>query len=175
MSEPTSLYRRHRFPAEIISHCVWLYYRLPISFLWRAVDQDGTVLAILVQSRRNATAAKKVFRTRLKGVCFVPRVLITDKRASYGVAHKDMLSSTEHRRSTYVNNRVENSPQPTRQTERARTRFPSPGHAHRFLSAFSDSSSHCRPRRHRLPARASQIERASCLQVWRDITGTVAA
>jgi len=65
-------------------------------YLWRAVDQDGNVLDILVQSRRDARAAKKFFRKLLKGLCDVPRVLITDKLASYSVAHREMLPSVEH-------------------------------------------------------------------------------
>jgi putative transposase len=77
-------------------------------YLWRAVDQAGNVLDILVQSRRNAPAAKKFFRRLLKGLRYVPRVLVTDKLASYGVAHRRLMRSVEHRRSKYLNNRVEN-------------------------------------------------------------------
>src|SRR5947209_5129573 len=106
-------------------------------YLWRAVDQDGNVLDILVQSRRDARAARKFFRKLLKGLCYMPRVLITDKLASYGVAHREMLPGVEHRRSKYLNNRAENSHQPTRQKERAMQKFRSPGGAQRFLSAFS--------------------------------------
>jgi len=121
--------------------------------LWRAVDQEGIVLDILVQSRRDARAATTFFRKRLNGLCDVPRVLITDKRASDGVAHRDMLPNVAPRRSTYLNNRAENAHQPTRQKERALKRFTSPGHAQRVLSAFSGISPHVRPRRHRLTAR----------------------
>ena len=87
-------------------------------YLWRAVDQDGVVLEILVQSRRNAKAAKRFFGKLLKGLRYVPRVLVTDKLARYQVAHREMLASVEHRRSKYLNNRAENSHQPTRQQER---------------------------------------------------------
>ena len=79
------------FPAEIISHGVWLYFR------WRAVDQDGHVLDILVQSRRNKQAAKKFFRKLLKGLCYVPWVLITDQLQSYGAAKREILPGVEHR------------------------------------------------------------------------------
>jgi putative transposase len=79
----------------------------------------------------------------------VPRVIVTDKFGSYQVAHCELLASVEHRRSKYLNNRVENSHQPTRQRERAMRRFTSPGHAQRFLSAFSGISPHFRPGRHR--------------------------
>jgi putative transposase len=74
-------------------------------YLWRAVEQDGNVLDILVQSRRNAPAAKKFFRRLLKGLRYVPRVLVTDKLASYGVAHRRLMRSVAHRRSKYLNNR----------------------------------------------------------------------
>ena len=74
-------------------------------YLWRAVDQDGNVLDILVTSRRDATAATRFFRKLLKGLRSVPRVLVTDKLASYGVAHRRLIPSVEHRRSKYLNNR----------------------------------------------------------------------
>jgi putative transposase len=74
-------------------------------YLWRAVDQDGVCLDVLVQRRRNAKAAKKFFRKLLKGLRYAPRVLVTDKLGSYQVAHREMLSSAEHRRSKYLNNR----------------------------------------------------------------------
>ena len=210
MSTATPSYKGHRYPVEIINHCVWLYFRFPLSlreveelmlvrgvavsyetirrwcakfgqayanqlrrrrprpgdkwhldevfveingtlcYLWRAVDQHGNVLDVLVQSRRNAVAAKKFFRKLLKGLRYVPRVLVTDKLGSYRVAHRELMSSVEHRRSRYLNNRAENSHQPTRQRERAMKRFKSIRHAQRFLSAFSGISPHFRPRRHLL-------------------------
>jgi transposase-like protein len=88
-------------------------------YLWRAVDQYGAVLDILVTSRRNAQAATRFFRKLLKGLRYAPRVLITDKLASYGVARRRLMPGVEHRRSKYLNNRAENSHQPTRQRERA--------------------------------------------------------
>jgi putative transposase len=106
-------------------------------YLWRAVDQEGTVLDILVTSRRDAKAATRFFRKLLTGLRFVPRVLVTDKLASYGVAHRRLMRSVEHRQSKYLNNRAENSHQPTRARERAMKRFRSAGGAQRFLSAFS--------------------------------------
>ncbi len=80
-------------------------------YLWRAVDQDGNVLDILVTSRRDATAATRFFRKLLTGVRSGPRVLVTDKLASYGVAHRRLIRSVEHRRSKYLNNLAENSHQ----------------------------------------------------------------
>jgi putative transposase len=81
------------------------------------VDQDGSVLDILVTSRRDAKAATRFSRTLLTGLKYVPRVLVTDKLASYGVAHRRLIPGVEHRRSTYLNNRAENSHQPTRARE----------------------------------------------------------
>ncbi len=98
-------------------------------YLWRTVDQEGNVLDILVQSRRNKGAAKKFFRKLLKGSEYVPRVLITDKLGSYGAAKREMLPGVEHRQSRYLNNRAENSHQPTRKRERVMQRFKSAGHA----------------------------------------------
>ena len=211
---PSSLYKGHRFPVEIISHCVWLYHRFPLSlrdveqmmaqrgvsvsydtihqwcrkfgqtyatglrrrqacpgdkwhldevfikirgktyYLWRAVDQHGIVLDILVTSRRDAKAATRFFRKLLTGLESVPRVLVTDKLASYGVAHRRLIPGVEHRRSKYLNNRAENSHQPTRARERAMRRFRSAGGAQRFFSAFSGISPHFRPPppTHRSPA-----------------------
>ena len=141
-------------------------------YLWRAVDQHGNVLDVLVQSRRNALAAKKFFRKLLKGPRYVPRVIVTDKLASYQVAHRELVPSVAHRRSRYLNNRAENSHQPTRQRERAMKRFTSPGHAQRFLSAFSGISPHFRPRRHLLSAADYRQVMADRFTVWRQVTGT---
>ena len=79
-------------------------------------------------------------------------MLVTDKLRSYQVAHRAVMPSVEHRQSRYLNNRAENSHQPTRQRERAMKRFRTPGGAQRFLSAFSGISAHFRPRRHLLSA-----------------------
>ncbi len=119
-------------------------------YLWRAVDQDGHVLDILVQSRRDKAAAKKFFRRLLKNLAYVPRVIITDKLASYGAARREVLPSVEHRQHKRLNNRAENAHQPTRERERRMRRFTSPGHAQRFLAADGPIGSHCRPRRHHL-------------------------
>jgi putative transposase len=106
-------------------------------YLWRAVDQEGNVLDILAQSRRNKAVAKKFFRRLLKGLQYVPRVLITDKLASYGAAKREALPSVEHRQHRRLNNRAENAHQPTRERERRMRRFKSPGHAQRFLAAIA--------------------------------------
>src|SRR5690242_14761342 len=104
-------------------------------WLWRAVDQDGLVLDILVQSRRDKRAAKRLLRKLLKRQCRPPRVLITDKLASYGAAKKEITPGVEHRQHKGLNNRAENSHQPTRRRERQMKRFKSAGQAQRFLAA----------------------------------------
>jgi putative transposase len=154
---------------------VFLKINGKLQYLWRAVDQDGNVLDILVQSKRNTQAAKRFFRRLLKEYEYVPRVIVTDKLRSYGAAHRQVMPSVEHRSSKYLNNRSENSHQPTRQRERAMRRFTSPGHAQRFLSAFSGISPHFRPRRHLLTARDYRTEMHHRFTSWRTITGCAPA
>jgi putative transposase len=235
MNPPPNLYKRHRFPAEIISHCVWLYFRFCLSYrdveelmaargviltyeavrywcrkfgqtyaqrlrhrrprpgdkwhldeilltinkehhyLWRAVDQDGYVLDILVQRRRDKRAAKRFFRKLLKRLTYVPRVIITDKLRSYGAAKREILPGVEHRQHRYLNNRAENSHQPTRQRERRMQRFKSAGHTQRFLAAYDPIAQHFRPRRHRFSAPKYRQEMRQRFQTWREITGLVPA
>jgi putative transposase len=225
-------YKGFRFPAEIISHGVWLYHCFPLSlrevqemmlqrgiivshetvrqwcakfgqtyanglrrrrarpgdtwhldevfitingkrhYLWRAVDQHGNVLDILVTSRRDGKAATRFFRKLLKGLEYVPRVLVSDKLGSYGVARRRLTPGVEHRRSKYLNNRAENSHQPTRARERVMRKFTSAGHAQRFLSAFSGISPHFRPRRHLLSAGEYRREMDTRFTTWNEITGT---
>jgi putative transposase len=119
-----------------------------LHYLWRAVDQDGDVLDILVQSRRDKKAAKKFFRKLLKGLRYVPRVIITDKLRSYSAAKAEMMPGVEHLQHKYQNNRAENSHQPTRLREKVMRRFKSADHAQRFLSVFGIITSYFRPGRH---------------------------
>jgi putative transposase len=138
-------------------------------YLWRAVDQDGNVLDILVQRWRDKKAAKKFFRKLLKGLTSVPRVIITDKLKSYGAAKQEILPGMEHRQHRYLNNRAENSHQPTRQRERRMQGFKSPGHAQGFLSAYGLIAHHCRPRRHRWSAPEYRQEMRQRFDTWRGI------
>jgi putative transposase len=142
-----------------------------LHYLWRAVDQHGNVLDILVQSRPNKGAAKKFFRKLLKGCQYVPRVLITDKLASYGAAKQEVLPSVEHRQHKRLNNRAENSHQPERQRERTMRRFKSAGHAQRFLAAFSLIREHFCPGRHRLGAKRYRAVLQERFAIWNTITG----
>src|SRR5262249_40797956 len=140
--------------------------------LWRAVDQDDNVQDILVQSRRNKKAAKKFFRKLLKGLQYVPRVIITEKLKSYGAAKREILRGVEHRQSRYLNNRCEHSHRPTRQREYRMQGFKSAGHAQRFLLAYGPLAQHFRPRRHRLAASASREEMQNRFESWAEITET---
>ncbi|SDD85206.1 putative transposase [Streptomyces prasinopilosus] len=109
-------------------------------YLWRAVDADGNVPGILVQSRRDTAAARRFFRRLLKKTRTVPRVIVTDRLRSYGAAHREVMPCVEHRSHKGLNNRAENGHQPTRQRERAMKGFRSTGGAQRFLAAFSGLS-----------------------------------
>jgi putative transposase len=106
-------------------------------YLWRAVDQDGEVLDILVQKHRNQHAAQRFFRQLLKGLLYVPRLIVTDRMGSYGAAHHELLRSVTHCQGRRLNNRAEVSHPPTRQRERQMRRFKSAGQAQRFLSVHS--------------------------------------
>ncbi len=127
-----------------------------------------------MQPRRDAAAARKFFRKLLKGLRYVPRVVITDKLARYGAAKRDVLPGVEHRRHTGLNNRAEHAHQPTRERERRMRRFKRPGHAQRFLAADGPLATHFRPRRHRLTAEAYRATRAERFATWRAVTGTPA-
>ena len=129
------------------------------------------MLDILVQPRRDGNAAKRFFRRLLKGLQYVPRVIITDKLQSYGVAHRQLIPKVEHRQSRYLNNRAENSHRPTRRRERQVQRFKSPGQAQDFLSAHAFIHGHFHPRRHLLTASSYRAIRAEAFNIWHQETG----
>jgi len=114
---------------------VFLCINGALHYLWRAVDQHGVVLDILVQDRRNGSAAKRFFKRLLAGLKYRPRRLVTDGLRSYGVAKRELLPEVRHRNSQYLNNRAENSHRPTRRREQQMQRFKSAGQAQRFLFA----------------------------------------
>ena len=139
-------------------------------YLWRAVDQHGAVLDVLIQSKRDGNAATRFFRILLKHQCHPLRVLVADKLRSYQVAHRTAMLTVEHRQNKYLNNRCENSHQPTRQRERAMKGFRSVGSAQRFLAAFSRISPHFRPPTHRMTATDYRTDMADRFQVWGQAT-----
>jgi len=140
--------------------------------LGQAVNHDGNVLDIVVQWRHDKKAAKKFFKRLLKGMQFVPRVLITDKLKSYDAVNREVMPGVEHRQSRYLNNRCENSHRPTRQHQPRMQRCKSPGHAQQFLSADGPISQHFRPRRHLLTASEYRQEMKNRFENWAEITGT---
>jgi putative transposase len=236
MTTPTrSRYAGHRFPAEIISHAIWLYFRFPLGlrmveemlaargiivshetvrqwarkfgqafanqirrrlpgagdkwhldevviviagvkhWLWRAVDQTGFVLDVLVQSRRDKQAAKRLLRKLLKRQGRTPRVMITDKLASYSAAKREVIPGVEHRRHKGLNNRAENSHQPTRRRERQMKMFKSAGQAQRFLSAHDQINNLFPLCREHVTATEYRAARTRAFEIWADITGATAA
>ena len=224
-------YTGHRFPSELISYTVWLYYRFPLSlrmveemlafrgievshetirqwglkfgqefaniirrrlpqpgdkwhmdevvlkiagkthYLWRAVDQHGVVLDVLVQRRRDKKAAKRLLRKLLKKQGRVPRVMVTDKLKSYAAAKKDLNLGGEHRQHKGLNNRAENSHQPTRRRERQMKRFKSARQAQRFLSAHDQINNLFLLPRHLTPATDYRADRDRAFQAWHDVCG----
>lgn len=224
------LYRRHRFPAEVIAHAVWLYFRFPLSlrmvedllaargvivshqtvrlwtekfgrdfandirrrsagrlgdkwyldevvitiggkkhWLWRAVDQDGFVLDVLVQSRRNAKAAKRLMRKILKGQGRSPRVMITDKLRSYGAAKREIMPGVEHRSHKGLNNRAENSHQPVRRRERIMKRFKSARQLQCFVSIHDPIANLFHIPRHDIPSAHHRELRTAAMKMWHQI------
>ena len=234
MSTIASSYRGYRFPPEIISHSVWLYFRFSVSYrdveelmaergvtvtyetirtwcerfgrdyakriraqrgplgdtwhldevfiriggrlqyLWRAVDQDGSVLDILVQSRRSKKAAARFFRKLLRGLKYAPRVVVTDRLASYIAPCAELLPNTVHRRDKGLNNRAENSHQPTRERERRMRGFKSARHAQRFLSLFDMVADLFSVGRHLLSAASYRKALGRRFVQWRELTGVSA-
>jgi putative transposase len=224
------LYRRHRFPGEVIAHAVWLYFRFPLSlrmvedmlaargiivthqtirlwaekfgrhfandirrrsvgrlgdkwhldevvisirgekhWLWRAVDQDGFVLDVLVQSRRNAEAAWRLMRKLLKAQSHAPRIIITDKLRSYDAAKAKIMPGVEYRSHKGLNNRAENSHQPTRRRERTMKRFKSRRHLQRFVSIHDPIANLFHIPRHDIPSNHHRELRAAAMQMWNEI------
>lgn len=143
-------------------------------WLWRAVDQNGNALDILLQSRRNTQAAKRFMRKLMKHYG-VPRVIITDKLRSYGAVKRDLVPGLEHRNHKGLNNAAEVSHKPIRRRERVMGRFKSPCHAQQFLSAHDQINALFRPRRHQLFAISYRHTRSDAFAVWKDITCDIGA
>ncbi|MFC0387190.1 IS6 family transposase [Muricoccus vinaceus] len=146
---------------------VYLRINGELFYLWRAVDQHGVVLDVLVQKRRNGTAAKRFFKRLLADLKYKPRKIITDGLRSYGVAQREILPDARHRTSRYLNNRAENSHRPTRRRERQMQRFKSCEQAQRFLSAHGVIYGHFRPRRHLMSAGEYRHARDNAFRVWK--------
>jgi len=205
-------YKRHRFPPDVISYSVWLYYRFNLShrdiedllaergitvtresirlwcikfgalysrrlkrkhrcygdtfyidevfvkingkqhYLWRAVDQDGEVVDVFLQARRDGASAKRFFKRLLRSNAGEPRKIVTDKLRSYGVAHRELIPDAVYDTTQYANNRAEQSHESTRVRERGMRRFKSLRQALRFLDAHASVSNLFNLRRHKIGA-----------------------
>ena len=219
-------YKRHRFPPDIISYAVWLYYRYNLShrdiedllaergiivtresirlwcikfgalytrrlkrkhrgygdtfyidevfikingkqnYLWRAVDQDGEVVDVYLQAKRDGAAAKRFFRRLIRNNRGEPRKIVTDKLRSYGVAHRELIPETVHSTQQYENNRAEQSHEATRVRERGMRRFKSVGQAQRFLGAHAAVSNLFNLGRHLVRAEHYRNLRESPFADW---------
>jgi putative transposase len=136
--------------------------------LWRAVDQDGDMIDILVQRRRNQKSAERFFRRLLKGQGGEPRWLVTDKLRSYDAAHRTIMPTVPHLSHVYANNRAEVSHQPTRQREYHMRGFKSPTQTQRFLTLHGLTHNLFRLGRHLMRAVNYRRLRAQAFQVWQD-------
>ena len=139
-------------------------------YLWRAVDAEGEVLDVLVQSKRDKRAALKLMRKLLKKMRFVPDKFVTDDLRSYGAAARDLGISHRHQCGRWRNNRAENSHQPTRRRERKMQGFKSAGSAQRFLSFHAATYNTFNVQRHLISAKTHRAFRAAAMQIWRDVT-----
>jgi putative transposase len=219
-------YKRHRFPPDIISYAVWLYFRFNLShrdiedllaqrgvtvsreairlwcikfgaiftrrlkrkhrgygdtffldevfvkingkqhYLWRAVDQDGEVVDVFLQAKRDGAAAKRFFKRLLRSHGGEPRKIVTDKLRSYGVAHRELMPDVIHDNSQYANNRAEQSHEPTRVRERVMRWFKSTIQAQRFLGAHASVSNLFSLGRHLVGAQHYRDLRLSAFEEW---------
>ena len=135
-------------------------------YLWRAVDQDGDVIDVYLQPRRDAKASKRFFGRLLKSHGESPLKIVTDKLRSYGVAHRELLPATIHDTDTYANNRAELSHQPTRARERGMRGFSSPKQAQRFLSVHAVVYSLFNLQRHLVSAAFYRFRRVRAFESW---------
>ena len=139
-------------------------------WLWRAVDSEGEVLDILVQSKRNTKAALRLMRKLLRKQGYAPDVLVTDRLGSYGAARRELGLSGRHEQGLRKNNRAENSHQPVRRRERKQQRFKSAGSAQRFLSAHAAVHNTFNVDRHLTSRRTLRAFRAEAAEQWRVAT-----
>jgi putative transposase len=219
-------YKRHRFPPDIISYAVWLYYRFNLShrdiedllaqrgitvsyetvrlwcikfgalyskrlkrkhrgygdtfyidevfvkingkqhYLWRAVDQDGEVIDVYLQAKRDGATAKRFFKRLLRSHGSEPRKIVTDKLRSYPVAHREVIPEAIHVTDQYANNRAEQSHESTRVRERGMRKFKSVGQAQKFLSVHAAVNNLFNLGRHLIRAQYYRDLRISAFSEW---------
>jgi putative transposase len=223
----STMYKRYRFPPDVIQYAVWLYFRFNLShrdiedllaqrgiivthesirlwcnkfgskfaaklrkrhqgygdtffidevflkikgeqhYLWRAVDQDGEVVDVFLQKKRDGKVAKRFFKRLLKKHKGEPRKIVTDKLRSYGVAHRKLIPESIHDTEKYANNRAELSHQPTRVRERVMRRFKSVKQAQRFLSTHAAVYNLFNLGRHMISAETYRYFRLRSLASWK--------
>ena len=139
-------------------------------YLWRAVDQDGEVVDVFLQRRRDGKAAKRFFKRLLRASGDEPRRIVTDKLRSYGVAHRELVPDTVHDTAQYANNRAELSHQPTRVRERGMRKFKSASQAQRFLSTHAAVYNLFNLGRHLISAKHYRIFRQRAFASWKCAT-----
>ena len=139
-------------------------------FLWRAVDSEGEVLDMLVQRRRDKSAALRLLRKLMKRQGFAPRTIVTDRLRSYGAALRDLGFAGRHEQGLRANNRAENSHQPIRRRERKLQRFKSPKSAQRFLFVHAAVYNTFNFQRHLISRSTLRLFRAEAMNVWNDVT-----
>ena len=224
-----NIYKRHRFPPEIIGYAVWLYYRFNLShrdikdllaergvtisyesirlwcikfgrkyserlkrkhrgfgdtfyidevfvkisgkqhYLWRAVDQDGEIVDVFLQARRDGAAAKRFFKRLLRSHGGEPRKIVTDKLRSYGVAHRELIPETIHVTDQYANNRAEQSHEVTRERERGMRKFKSVNQAQTFLAVHASVQNLFNLGRHLIRAEHYRHLRIAAFNEWKRV------
>ena len=168
--------RRHRRPAHPQWHLDEMFVAIggKHMYLWRAIDQNGEILDVLVQARRNKHAALRLMRKLLKKTRRTPVVLVTDKLKSYAAAFRDLGLSGRHHQARWKNNRIEGSHVYVRRRERRMQRFRSPGAAQRFLSLHAATYNTFNTRRHLITATEHRKYRDRSFATWREAAGSAA-
>ena len=168
-----SIYKRHRFPPDIISYAVWLYYRFNLShrdiedlLAERGITVTREVVDVYLQAKRDGAAAKRFLKRLLRSHGGEPRKIVTDKLRSYGVAHRELMPDVIHSTEQYENNRAEQSHEATRVRERGMRRFKSVRQAQRFLSAHAAISNHFNLGKHLVRAQHYRNLRVSAFSEW---------
>ncbi len=162
--------RKRRPKPHSIWHLDEVYLKISgrMVYLWRAVDAEGEVLDVLVQSKRDRRAALNLMRKLLEKYAFAPQRLVTDDLRSYGSAARELGLESRRERGRWKNNRAENSHQPTRRRERKMQRFKSAGSAQKFLSTHAAVYNTFNVQRHLTSARTHRTLRAAAMSTWRD-------
>jgi putative transposase len=135
-------------------------------YLWRAVDQDGEVVDVYLETKRDGAAAKRFFRRLLRNHGGEPRKIVTDKLRRYGVAHRELIPETIHSTEQYENNKAEQSHEPTRMRKRGMRKFKSVRQAQLFLGSHAAVQNLFTLGRHLVGAQHYRDLRVSAFSEW---------